>query len=290
MKQRISVLLTLGLLLTTVGCMAAHTDTEDGSDGYAAAADGVSYEVPLSREEGAEAVSLRWILHAGGTTPNGYVGSNSIEAMDHSYESGYRAMELDFCWTEDGYFVCIHDWDAYYADMFGKTGGVTREEFESVRYGSYGFTSMTLADVADWMEAHPDTVIITDIKDRNVEAAEVIGEQYPDLRDRFYVQIYAKDDYDAVYNLGFRNIILTVYALSWEEKTDTADLVRFAKTHPLVGLTYPIELHEWIDGYTARMLDADTPLFVHTVNDSATQEALFDLGISGVYTDCGDAQ
>ena len=57
----------------------------------------------------------KFILHAGGVTPNGILGSNSLEAVEHSYDNGYRVLEIDFCWTEDNHLVCVHDWDAYYA-------------------------------------------------------------------------------------------------------------------------------------------------------------------------------
>lgn len=52
-----------------------------------------------------------YILHAGGITPAGTVGSNSLEALDYSYQRGYRAMEVDFFWTTDGQLV---------ASMIGK--------------------------------------------------------------------------------------------------------------------------------------------------------------------------
>ena len=232
---------------------------------------------------------LRYVLHAGGVTPNGKSGSNSIEAIDHSYAQGYRVIELDFCWTEDGYLVCVHDWDAYYAQQFGKTC-VTLDEFESVRHGTYGFTSLTLYELAAWMETHEDAVIVTDIKENSVDGARLIAEQYPHLQDRFYFQIYRKEDHASVYDLGFHNIILTVYQLSWHEKVDAQALAAYAEAHPLVGLTYPIELHEMYPDYTSTLLTSGTPLYVHTVNDAQVQKQLFAQGVFGVYTDYGRAE
>lgn len=227
-----------------------------------------------------------YILHAGGVTPDGISGSNSLEALDHSYENGYRIMEIDFCWTEDDQLVCIHDWDAYYARMLNKER-VTMEEFEQLRYGTYGFTSMTLADLAPWMEAHEDAAIVTDIKERSVEGFRMIAEQYPHLQERFWVQIYHPTDYDTVRELGFENIILTIYQMTWEEKQNVSELAKFARTHTLKGLTYPIELHDWFPEFTPTLLKTDTPLFIHTVNDPQQQQELFALGISGIYTDTG---
>lgn len=40
-------------------------------------------------------------------------------------------------------------------------------------------------------------------------------------------------------------------------------------------------------GYVEALLEAQVPLFVHTVNDPADQAALVRQGISGIYTDLG---
>ena len=87
-------------------------------------------------------------------------------------------------------------------------------------------------------------------------------------------------------DLGFEHIILTVYQMSWSEKQDTAALVRFAADHPREGITFPVELAD-TPGYVEALLEAQVPLFVHTVNDPADQAALVRQGISGIYTDLG---
>lgn len=221
----------------------------------------------------------RYILHAGGVTPTGAVGSNSLEALERSYAQGYRVMELDFCWTADRELVCVHDWARSYSWM----QPVTLAEFEAVRGSTYGYTSMTLDLLAAWLEVRPGAVIVTDIKEGNVAGAALIAERYPELKDRFVVQIYHMDEYEAIAELGFAQI-LTVYQMTWTEKTDAAALAEFAQTHSLVGLTFPAELAAR-EGYVEALSGAGVPLFAHTVNDTAEQAALFSLGISGVYAD-----
>ena len=235
-----------------------------------------------------EGFSSRWsyILHAGGLTPDGIPRSNSIEALNHTYEQGYRIIEIDFCWTEDDHLVCIHDWPNYYAPSFGKDS-ITLEEYESVRHDKYGFTSITLDILAEWMTEHTDAVVVTDIKTGNLDGAKLIAEKYPDLIDRFCIQIYQTDEYDAVYELGFEKIILTLYQMSWEEKIDTNMLVSYAESHDLVGITFPVEMLQWVPGYVKALLKAKTPLFVHTVNGWEQQAELFEMGISGIYSDIG---
>lgn len=229
---------------------------------------------------GAEVLAgTEYILHAGGATPAGEAGSNSLEALEWSYALGCRVMELDFCWTGDGELACVHDWAQSYSWM----QPLTMAEFESVRSSTYGYTSMTLDTLAEWMETRPDAVIVTDIKENNLAGAALIAARYPALKDRFVVQIYHMEEYEPVAELGFAQI-LTVYQMTWTEKTDAAGLVAFAQTHPLAGLTFPAELADR-EGYVEALLEAGVPLFVHTVNDKSEQAAFFSLGITGVYTD-----
>lgn len=228
----------------------------------------------------------RFIIHASGTTPQGTIGSNSIEAINHSYQLGYRTIEIDFTWTSDGRLVCVHDWLNYYGPLLNKET-LSYAEFEQLRT-SYGYTSMTLDDLAQWLTAHKDVVIVTDIKENNISGAKLLAETYPELIDQFWVQIYKTDEYDPISQLGYKNIILTVYQMTFEEKSDTATLIQFAKSHPLSGITFPIELMDLVPGYFTAMQEANTPLYVHTINDLQTQSEMFDMGFSGVYTDVGD--
>ena len=226
------------------------------------------------------------VMHAGGVTDSGILGSNSLQAVENSYNNGYRVYEIDFCWTEDGELVCIHDWDAYYAKRQGKKS-LSLEEFEKVRYSTYGFTSLTLDHLCEWIRRHPDVLIITDIKENCTSGAKLIAEKYPYLRDNFCIQIYRKEEFDEVKSLGFDKIIWTLYQLPEDEKQDFDDIIEFSKTHELSGITFSIESINSHPEYIKKLQEANVPLFVHTVNDKKLQQELIKSGISGIYTDYG---
>lgn len=232
-------------------------------------------------------IDMSFILHAGGVTPDGKIGSNSIEAIEYSYLRGYRVFEIDFCWTEDNKLVCVHDWDAYYAPRLGKKA-VTLKEFNELKDKCYGFTSMSLDDLISFMKKNNDAIIVTDIKDDCVEGAKLLSEYCLDLKNRFYIQIYNKEEYESVSNIGFENIILTVYKMDWEEKQNAEELVAFAQEHKLLGITFPDVMINLVPNYVETLKKANIPLFVHTVNDLETQKKIFELGITGIYTDYGD--
>ena len=59
-----------------------------------------------------------------------------------------------------------------------------------------------------WLRAHPDAVLITDFKRRNVEGLAAIA---PDLRARILPQIYSPDELAPVRRLGFDRVIFTAY-------------------------------------------------------------------------------
>ena len=229
------------------------------------------------------------VIHAAGAVVSDrgetLLGANCLEGLTASYEAGDRFVEIDFNFTADGELVCIHDWQPKFSDAIVGTEPLSLAEFMACRiYGS--FTPMSLETLADFMEAHPDLCVVTDIKERNVEACGLIAARYPDLRDRFLIQIYDRDLYGPVRELGFESIIFTLYMLDWNSKTDTAALADFARDHELLAYTFGAPLADR-EHYVEEMLETGVPLFVHTVNGPETRQRFLDMGITGVYTDYG---
>jgi glycerophosphoryl diester phosphodiesterase len=208
--------------------------------------------------------------------------TNSLEALENAYENGNRYIELDFNFTSDLRPVCIHDWNHLsYSGYDGKNP--TEEEFMSSNIYSM-FSPLNLELIANFMEKHEDVKIITDVKELNIYFCDIIRKEHPKLMDRFIIQVYSENEYAHISKMGFKNIIFSLYKLDWESKTDTGNLVEFAKKNKLYGYTFPSSMCE-IDGYVDEMLKAGVPLFVHTVNDKSEQEKYFKMGISGIYTD-----
>lgn len=234
---------------------------------------------------------LRYIIHGGGAliAPDDYghvrsfAGSSSLEGITACAEAGVTAIELDFNFTSDGHLACVHHWGAEFNAKFSADAPPTLEEFLKCKIYN-NFTSICLDDVVRFMRENPEIVIITDIKDRNVDGASYIAKKAPDLLDRFVIQIYDKDEYDEVRELGFDNIIYTLYALNWNEKNDFASIGEFARSNSLVGITFDHTLCS-VQGYTENMLKIGVPIFVHTVNERDMINGYFSQGISGVYTD-----
>ncbi len=246
---------------------------------------------------GAPKISLSFekIVHAGGElwgidsqgTNRSFLGSNSLEGLENCVKNGYNAIELDFSFTSDGHLVCIHDWNSEYIDTIENGTPLSYDEFMSSKI-FWNFTPLDIETVGKFMQENPQVYIITDIKEQFSEAVSAIAEALPELKSRFVIQIYADDEYDVAHDAGYGNIIYSLYRLDWASKTDTQALVKFSRSHPLIGFTFSYELCD-IKNYVSGMSKAGVPLYVHTVNDPTEIQKYHSAGIHGVYTDKANA-
>ena len=143
---------------------------------------------------------------------------------------------------------------------------------------------MSLAELIDWLHAHPGTRIVTDIKEGNLLALEKIAEEYPRMVERILPQVYFFEEYKPVWDMGYRNIILTLYMMNCSDES----VLAFAQGRKLFGITM------WVERAMGRLPrelgKMKIPVFAHTVNTLAEQRKLEANGVSGFYTDylCGE--
>lgn len=220
----------------------------------------------------------RYISHAGGRV-KGVRYTNSKEALDKSYENGYKLIELDMEWTTDDNLVLIHDWDWYVEKAFG----AEKRQYSTKEFKDFtmieGLTQMTIDDLAKWLKKHDDVCIVTDIKTRNVEALKLISERYPDLVDRFKPQIYSFEEYASTVTSGFHDIILTLYMTEYTDE----QVIDFANRNDLMAITMPINRAK--TDFPKKLKEEGHFTYTHTVNDKDLESLLDTYGIDGYYTD-----
>ena len=225
-----------------------------------------------------------YIMHAGGTIEDGRTGTNSLEAMNRSYEAGRYWLELDFNWTSDGIPVCIHDWDTFYTKNITGVPVPDSETFEQYRKTTYGYETPTLDMIAEWLWEHPGAVIVTDAKENNLRLCQYISQKYPHLMERFAIQIYSREEYEYVSGCGFDKIIYTFYREPYHKRFDVEDLRCFAEQNKkLIALVYGAEKSQAEE--IAAVTSLAIPVYVHTVNDPAERAFWLSMGVSGFYSD-----
>lgn len=223
----------------------------------------------------------RKIIHAGGEI-YGMLGSNSLEALECTYEKGYRVIEIDFVLSSDGHAVCLHDWSSYYSDLL-TSQPISKAEFEKVKIFNQ-YTSMTLDSLVEWMKTHTDVYIVTDIKENNVEVLRNIEREHPEIISRIIPQIYQYEEYLPVRAMGYSNIVLTLYRLpTYNDKSNGKYNSAFAQKNGLLAVAGDLILAK--PEFVSEFVALGVPLYVHTVNDEAEQRRYLDMGITGVYTD-----
>ena len=224
------------------------------------------------------------IVHGGGQI-GGLPGSNSMEALEATYAAGRRFIEMDFLLSSDGHPVALHDWSRYYSYSLG-AAPVSVEEFKKVKIFNR-YTSVTLDSLADWLSAHTDVYIVTDVKDDNLGVLRKIAEAHPEILPQILPQIYSEAEYAPVRALGYSNIIFTLYRLpTYNEKADAAGIVKITERIELLAGTFDCTLAT--PSYVETLKTSGIPLCTHTVNGAEAQEQVFALGVDCVYTDYTD--
>ena len=209
------------------------------------------------------------IIHAGGflTLSDGTRVSytNSNEALENCVRNGKRFCEIDLQETSDGMLICGHGDESELVFGTGLPTTATGAEFLNSRIWGE-FTPLSADDLADFMRAHPDLVVITDVKTDNLRVCRRLAESFPDLRSRFIVQIQLPEEYEALRDLGFPYITYPIFRTP-DEQRGLLQLAAFARSHELLALILP-------NGYyspDSRLLVAEkmigTPIILHTLND-----------------------
>ncbi|PWD97997.1 sulfatase-like hydrolase/transferase [Marinilabilia rubra] len=112
----------------------------------------------------------RFIAHAGGMI-DGYKYTNSLEALNESYQKGFRLFELDIIETSDGHFVAAHDWE-HWAEITGYEGTLP-PSFQKFREQKIykKFSPLTMDGINQWFKNHQEAILVTDKINKPIEFA-----------------------------------------------------------------------------------------------------------------------
>lgn len=131
--------------------------------------------------------SSRFIAHAGGAI-EGFVYTNSLEALQNSYNKGFRLFELDMVQTSDGIFVAAHDWE-YWKKITQYNGTLppTHKEFKSIKLHKK-FTPLDMNDINNWFAKHTDAILVTD----KVNSPSLFVQAF-DFKERLIMELFTHE-------------------------------------------------------------------------------------------------
>lgn len=216
-----------------------------------------------------------YISHAGGNI-NGI--TNTKEGILDSLSKGNNYIEVDFMLTSDYKYILLHDWYSARAWMGDNLKTATKDEFINCEM-SHGLTMMDLDMLIDLMEEHPELVIITDTKEGNDRLLMTISYNYPEYMERFIVQIYEKSEYFLAKELGFKDIIFSLYQVWYTDR----QILDFAKNNELYAVTMADTRAK--TNLAQKLSDIGVTTYTHTINNIEDIPYYINKGIDGFYTD-----
>lgn len=197
----------------------------------------ISFLVSCKREIVSFAPDL--IAHAGGNI-DGFVYTNSFEALEQSIADGYRFIELDFQFTADSVLVAAHSWSEFNEQSGYSSMGDSapcHNDFVSRRlHGLY--KPLTARMIDSIFVANPNLFLVTD----KVSDADVLESYFPRLKDRILVEAFSYDDYVELKQRGFYRVLYSCMA---------KDMYSSVVKHMLLHSLFPGDKIEWIALHTS---------------------------------------
>ena len=149
------------------------------------------------------------IAHSGGEI-DGYVYTNSLEALQRATERGYRYIELDLSFTSDSVLVAAHSWE-FFNRITGNShledSAPSLEQFTSQRiHGRY--TPLTAEEINRYFMEHDSLYLVTD----KVSDPEALGKYFPDLKKRMVVEAFSYEEYEELCNRGYFRVLYSCMA------------------------------------------------------------------------------
>ena len=202
---------------------------------------------PLQDEPNAWYTKFHFIAHGGGGV-DGKTYTNSLEAWQHSYNSGNRVIDADLAYTADNHLVLRHNWNDNLEQtsermensrkFFDKNGHLqfliqqermSLPDFKRKKIFSK-YTPMTLEDMIMFMATHEDLYVAPDMKDdvlksyRDlVDIASKMGKI--DVLNRIIVNLYRYELHSLIMEIyPWKNITLRQHHV---DKRDYKELFEF---------------------------------------------------------------
>ena len=134
-----------------------------------------------------------------------YIIANYIDPLkelNKNYNNGHRLLSVDLQWSWDREKILLKD------EGYDKISSGAKNFKQLLR--SYNNRQMDIEDLSKWMKKHKDAYIVLTTAGRSGSIFLKVKDEYPDLRDRFIVEMKDFEQYIKLSNKAFKNILLNL--------------------------------------------------------------------------------
>ena len=149
------------------------------------------------------------VAHAGGVL-DGYVYTNSREALEMAADSGCRFIELDLMMTADSVLVAAHSWELFNRITgFGHKGDEAPVFSDFISRRIHGRYSPLSADsINSFFMRNPGLFLVVD----KTSSPLVLNRYFPELKERMVVEAFSYDDYCTLVDEGYFRVLYSCMA------------------------------------------------------------------------------
>ena len=219
----------------------------------------------------------RYIAHAGGSI-SGKTYTNSLEALNNTYQQGYRMFELDIITTSDHKFVAAHDWQ-HWAKITEYDGKIppTHEIFMQQRIYDK-FTPMDMDTINQWFSNHPDAILVTDKINSPINFANHFIDKNRLMMELFSVQALKEADEAELTPICNIRMLYNQYIANH-------DLTSFIHRYNIQTVALPTSFLNSQPLFIRYLFENDVHLYAYISNDADFISRHVGTKLYGVYTD-----
>lgn len=233
----------------------------------------------LLDEEKVDKVYEKMIAHGGGSI-DGFDTSSSVDAVMKAIDNGFKVIELDMEFSYDNKIIMLHDWDrtvtTYLGRKFDKE--LTINQFNNQLICGK-FEPLTFEKLTKILDANPQIRIVTDTKGDNIKLLKTIAKEYPEYINRMIPQIYDYSEFDIVKELGYKDIIFTLYRL---DTINYDELLSFVRENHIYAVT--VGKNYIVKGLPEKLSKDGVIVYMHPIYTIEEAKEQFEKGVYGIYS------
>ncbi len=144
-------------------------------------------------------ISYPDMIAVAGAPDQSLIGTNSLEALNTSYNAGYRDIKINICWTEDKEAVLLSSWNELPEYFHTRQNSeITLESFRGLQMKN-GLTSMDFLNLIDWIRERPDVKIYAQAERSQDYFMKCMENYAGSIMDQFVAEVPGIVEYSGLY-------------------------------------------------------------------------------------------